>query len=188
MPKSIAAKVSGPTVLRKASAPLLWSQRQATCPAHGPCIAAISLNSRSSGGNPKLLAKLSQTATAPFGLLDVSVATLVATVVIGAFGRLLARHYGAPAAIWVVPAVLPLLPGLQLVQAMLADTDAARISGLPVAALLEPGLTHDEILRRQQAAGAFGEGAEAEVRTRMLAGMDRSRPHRYQRRTPDGIE
>ena len=49
-------------------------------------------------------------------------------------GRLLARHFGAPAAIWVVPAILPLLPGLQLVQAMLAETDAARISGLLAAA------------------------------------------------------
>jgi hypothetical protein len=29
-----------------------------------------------------------------------------------------------------VPAILPLLPGLQLVQAMLAETDAARINGL----------------------------------------------------------
>jgi uncharacterized membrane protein YjjP (DUF1212 family) len=72
--------------------------------------------------------------TAPFGLLDVSIATLAATVVIGMLGRLLARRRGAPAAIWVVPAILPLLPGLQLVQAMLAETDAARISGLAAAA------------------------------------------------------
>ena len=70
---------------------------------------------------------LSRATTAPFGLLDVSVATLAATVFIGALGRLLARRRGAPAAIWVVPAILPLLPGLQLVQAMLADTDAAQI-------------------------------------------------------------
>ena len=72
--------------------------------------------------------------TAQFGLLDVSIATLAATVVIGILGRLLAGSRGAPAAIWVVPAILPLLPGLQLVQAMLAETDAARISGLAAAA------------------------------------------------------
>ncbi len=72
--------------------------------------------------------------TVPFGQLDASVATLAATIFIGAVGRLLARHFGAPAAIWVVPAILPLLPGLQLVQAMLAETDAARISGLLAAA------------------------------------------------------
>ena len=76
---------------------------------------------------------LSRATTAPFGLLDVSVATLAATVVIGMLGRLLARSRGAPAAIWVCRRS-PLLPGLQLVQAMLADTDAAQINGLAAAA------------------------------------------------------
>ena len=57
-------------------------------------------------------------------------ATLGSAIVIGIVGRLLARRAHAPAALWVVPAILPLLPGLQLVQALLADTDAARISGL----------------------------------------------------------
>jgi uncharacterized membrane protein YjjP (DUF1212 family) len=77
---------------------------------------------------------LFRAATAPFGPLDVSIATLAATIVIGMLGRLLAGSRGAPAAIWVVPAILPLLPGLQLVQAMLAGTDSARISGLAAAA------------------------------------------------------
>jgi uncharacterized membrane protein YjjP (DUF1212 family) len=72
--------------------------------------------------------------TPPFGPMEASVATLAATVFIGMLGRLLAGARGAPAAIWVVPAILPLLPGLQLVQAMLAATDAARISGLAAAA------------------------------------------------------
>jgi hypothetical protein len=36
--------------------------------------------------------------------------------------------------LWVVPAILPLLPGLQLVQALLANTDAVRVSGLVGAA------------------------------------------------------
>jgi len=72
--------------------------------------------------------------TVPIGALDVSVATLAATTFIGILGRLLARRIGAPAALWVVPAILPFLPGLQLVQAMLANTDAARVSGLLAAA------------------------------------------------------
>ena len=50
-------------------------------------------------------------------------------------GRVLARRSGAPAALWVVPAILPLLPGLQIVTAMLAVTDLARISGLIAAAV-----------------------------------------------------
>jgi uncharacterized membrane protein YjjP (DUF1212 family) len=61
-------------------------------------------------------------------------ATLGAAIVIGIAGRMLARRAHAPAALWVVPAILPLLPGLQLVQALLADTDAARVSGLVGAA------------------------------------------------------
>jgi hypothetical protein len=59
---------------------------------------------------------------------------LGSAIVIGIVGRMLARHAHAPAALWVVPAILPLLPGLQLVQALLADSDAARISGLVGAA------------------------------------------------------
>jgi uncharacterized membrane protein YjjP (DUF1212 family) len=56
--------------------------------------------------------------------------TFVAAVAVGAAGRLLARRYQAPAALWVVPAVLPLLPGLALVVALLAPSDAQRFSGL----------------------------------------------------------
>src|SRR5690606_20212495 len=36
--------------------------------------------------------------------------TLVAAVVIGVVGRILAYRAGAPAALWLVPAILPLLP------------------------------------------------------------------------------
>jgi uncharacterized membrane protein YjjP (DUF1212 family) len=72
--------------------------------------------------------------TMPPGLLDVGAATLGVTIVIGGLGRFLARRFGTPAALWVVPAVLPLLPGLQLVQAMLAETNAARVDGLLAAA------------------------------------------------------
>ena len=56
--------------------------------------------------------------------------TFVAAVAVGAAGRLLARRYEAPATLWVVPAILPLLPGLALVVALLAPSDAQRFSGL----------------------------------------------------------
>ncbi|HEX5827510.1 MAG TPA: threonine/serine exporter family protein [Candidatus Limnocylindrales bacterium] len=65
--------------------------------------------------------------------VDTTVAMLVSTVCVGALGRLLARRFGAPSALWVVPAILPFLPGLQMVQAMLADTEQARVNGLVAA-------------------------------------------------------
>ncbi len=71
---------------------------------------------------------------APFGPLDPNLALLAATIVIGALGRVAARRRAAPPALWVVPAIMPLLPGLQLVQAMLGADDAARITGLVGAA------------------------------------------------------
>ncbi len=84
------------------------------------------------------------------GLLDPALATLAAAISIGAAGRLLARHAGAPAALWVVPAILPLLPGLQLVQGMLAATDVARLTGLLAAAatafLVGTGVASGDIL------------------------------------------
>ena len=73
---------------------------------------------------------LFRTTTVATSLLDPGIATLGVTILIGVVGRLLARRSGAPAALWVVPAILPLLPGLQLVQAMLAETNAARVDGL----------------------------------------------------------
>lgn len=66
--------------------------------------------------------------------LDTSVAIFVATAMVGILGRLLARRFHAPPALWVVPAILPFLPGLQMVQAMLAETDQARLEGLVAAA------------------------------------------------------
>jgi uncharacterized membrane protein YjjP (DUF1212 family) len=68
--------------------------------------------------------------------VDAAVATFAAAIAIGAVGRLLARWQSTPAALYVVPAVLPLLPGLALVRAMLAETDAARVSGLIDAILI----------------------------------------------------
>ncbi|HEY4754068.1 MAG TPA: threonine/serine exporter family protein, partial [Candidatus Limnocylindrales bacterium] len=71
-----------------------------------------------------------RTVTVPQGPLDPALATLLSAIAVGAVGRLLSRHYDAPSALWVVPAILPLLPGLQLIQALLAQTDIARVSGL----------------------------------------------------------
>jgi uncharacterized membrane protein YjjB (DUF3815 family) len=55
--------------------------------------------------------------------------------VVGAIARSLARRALAPPPLWTVPAILPLLPGLQLVRGMLADTNEARIMGLAAAAV-----------------------------------------------------
>lgn len=68
--------------------------------------------------------------TPPLGRVDPGVATLVASVLIGAVGRVAARRADAPATLWVVPAVLPLLPGLQIVTAMLAPNVLTQVNGL----------------------------------------------------------
>jgi uncharacterized membrane protein YjjP (DUF1212 family) len=66
----------------------------------------------------------------PAGPLDRMLAMFGFTVGIGMIGRLLARRYHAPASLWVVPAVLPFLPGLQIVTALLAESDLERLVGL----------------------------------------------------------
>jgi uncharacterized membrane protein YjjP (DUF1212 family) len=126
--------------------------------------------------------------TPPTGSVDVGVATLAATILIGAVGRILARRFGAPTALWVVPAILPLLPGLQLVQAMLADTDAARIGGLAAAAgtafVIGTGVAIGDIVvqitrgvrdRVAPAVGAVAEGVEILVVMPMGRAVDRAR-------------
>ncbi len=75
------------------------------------------------------------TVTPPIGRVDPGIATLATSIFIGVAGRLLSRRSGSPAALWVVPAILPLLPGLQIVTAMLAVSDLARIIGLIDAAV-----------------------------------------------------
>jgi uncharacterized membrane protein YjjP (DUF1212 family)/uncharacterized membrane protein YjjB (DUF3815 family) len=62
--------------------------------------------------------------------------TFLAAAVVGGAGRLLARHYRAPATLWVVPSTLTLLPGLALVIALLAPVDAERFAGLWHAVLI----------------------------------------------------
>lgn len=63
-----------------------------------------------------------------------SLATFAAALLAGALGRILAHAQRAPAALWVVPAILPLLPGLQIVLALLAPTDQERVAGMVAAA------------------------------------------------------
>ena len=70
----------------------------------------------------------------PAGTVDPLAATLALTVAVGMVGRVLARHYQAPASLWVVPAILPFLPGLQIVTAMLAESELDRVVGLIAAA------------------------------------------------------
>ena len=95
---------------------------------------------------------------AELGLLEPSLATLGAAIIIGVVGRLLARRSKAPAALWVVPAILPLLPGLQLVQAMLAPTDVERVAGLLAAAgaafLVGTGVASGDIRSRRSGRSA----------------------------------
>ena len=52
----------------------------------------------------------------------------------GGVRHVIAIRFQAPSALWAVPAVLPLLPGLQIVEALLAPGDAARVIGLVGAA------------------------------------------------------
>jgi uncharacterized membrane protein YjjP (DUF1212 family) len=75
-----------------------------------------------------------QLLASPAGPVDRMLATFAFTVAIGMIGRILARRFRAPPALWVVPAVLPFLPGLQIVTALLADTNVDRVVGLLAAA------------------------------------------------------
>jgi uncharacterized membrane protein YjjP (DUF1212 family) len=64
------------------------------------------------------------------GVATGPVTTFVAGALVGAIARALAQRALAPSPLWAVPAILPLLPGLTMVEALLADTDAARLGGL----------------------------------------------------------
>jgi len=75
-----------------------------------------------------VLGAMAWTAYALLGY-STEVGAFAAAFVMGVAGRLLARHFKAPAALWVVPAVLPLLPGLALVVALLAPGDLQRFAG-----------------------------------------------------------
>jgi len=54
------------------------------------------------------------------------VRTLVAALTLGVLGQLLAHRSAQPAALWQVPAILPLLPAPATLLPLMAETDAAR--------------------------------------------------------------
>ena len=93
---------------------------------------------------------LYEAAASPAAAVGPSIATLLAALTVGVVARLLARLHGSPAALWAVPAILPLLPGLQLVRALLAETDPARVAGLidagATAFLLGTGVAAGDII------------------------------------------
>ena len=81
---------------------------------------------------------------------DAATATFVAALVVGIIGRLAATRAHTPAALWVVPAILLLQPGLQIVQSMLEPTNAQRVAGLLGAAgtafMLGTGVASGDII------------------------------------------
>jgi len=69
---------------------------------------------------------IAQGFTPLFDDLSRNARTLLAAVLIGALGTYLAHRRRAPAAIWTVPAILPLLPAPATLLPLLAETEAAR--------------------------------------------------------------
>ena len=63
-------------------------------------------------------------ATAAAGASPIA-ATAVAGLLLGALGRILAERAQAPVVVWVVPASLPILPGLQIVNGLLTADQSA---------------------------------------------------------------
>lgn len=76
--------------------------------------------------------------------------TLPAALAIGVLGRLAARHLETPATLIAVPAILPLLPGLVIVQAMLAPLQAVQVAllieALVTAFLIGVGVASGDIV------------------------------------------
>lgn len=58
--------------------------------------------------------------------VDALAGTLIAAVVIGSSGQALAQRSSRPPALWLVPAILPLLPAPATLIPLLAETEAAR--------------------------------------------------------------
>ncbi|MCO6417567.1 PAS-domain containing protein, partial [Siccirubricoccus sp. KC 17139] len=59
------------------------------------------------------------------------------------------------------------------------------ISGAPEGGI-EPGMTLAEVAAQQLNSGSLGPPEEGQAIVDFILGIDRSKPHRYQRRTPDG--
>ena len=92
---------------------------------------------------------------APLGFGSVAT-TALAGIVVGTFGRILARRAESPAVLWVVPASLPLLPGLLIVNGMLSANLTAGLLQLSTAVATALALG---------AAVAFGDIVVQTVRT-----------------------
>jgi uncharacterized membrane protein YjjP (DUF1212 family)/uncharacterized membrane protein YjjB (DUF3815 family) len=116
--------------------------------------------------------------------LTAQAGTFVAAVVVGGAARVLARAYQAPTTLWIVPSILTLQPGLALVVALLAPSDAARFSGLwnavLVAFLLGIGVAAGDIIvtsirrvRRSVVEPAFGAVADG-VQVFVVAPIERA--------------
>jgi uncharacterized membrane protein YjjP (DUF1212 family)/uncharacterized membrane protein YjjB (DUF3815 family) len=82
--------------------------------------------------------------------LDRSARVLLAALVIGAIGGLLARRSRTPAALWIVPAILPLLPAPATLLPLLAGTEEAQQAlqgqALATAFAIGVGVASGEIL------------------------------------------
>jgi uncharacterized membrane protein YjjB (DUF3815 family) len=109
--------------------------------------------------------------------LSRSARTLMAALLIGIVGTLLAHRSRAPAALWTVPAILPLLPAPSTLLPLLTETEAARqaLQGQAVSTAFSIGvgdasgsIAVDTWLRYrerilQPAAGALSERLSARV-------------------------
>jgi uncharacterized membrane protein YjjB (DUF3815 family) len=85
-----------------------------------------------------------------FDDLDRNARTLVAALLIGVLGRLLAGRFETPSALWIVPAILPLLPAPATLLPLLAPSDEVRqlLQGqaLTTAFLIGVGVATGDIL------------------------------------------
>jgi uncharacterized membrane protein YjjB (DUF3815 family) len=82
--------------------------------------------------------------------MDQNERTITAALFVGVIGRLLAKRSEQPPAIWLVPAILPLLPAPATLVPLLAATEKARASlqaqALTTAFLIGVGVASGDIL------------------------------------------
>ena len=97
---------------------------------------AVAFNACRLGAPPRRLASvvaigaaaviIDQGVTPVFSNLTRDARTLLAAVVVGVLGTLLAHRWRTPAVVWTVPAILPLLPAPATLLPLLADTGEAQ--------------------------------------------------------------
>jgi uncharacterized membrane protein YjjP (DUF1212 family)/uncharacterized membrane protein YjjB (DUF3815 family) len=97
-----------------------------------------------------LVVALAQGFTPLLQHLDHNERTLAAALLIGLVGRTLARRWERPAAYWLVPSILPLLPAPATLVPLLAETETARdallAQALTTAYLIGVGVASGDIL------------------------------------------